>query len=170
MIVTHFYDQRTGLLARQTFRTSAPNADEIIALNTPEGHRAVLGVSDREAQRIDLEVAQRIDELTEHRKSLTAPEAISAADIELDLLRQRLIVTDKGLAEENRRRREERQRRTSAIQEVESLERLQIRSLSELAANPDDQSAREHFNRRKERIDSLRSIITAETDTTSRAG
>lgn len=59
-------------------------------------------------------------------------------------------------------------RRSAAIQEREQLERQQLRSMSDLWVDSEDSAARQHFLRRKTRIDELRSIIGDETETTGR--
>lgn len=48
-----------------------------------------------------------------------------------------------------------------AMAEIESLERLQIRSMSDLFDDPTDQVARENYNRRKFRIAELRERVSA---------
>lgn len=59
-----------------------------------------------------------------------------------------------------------RLRRQNAVTEIDSLERLQVRSISELIADPNATAARANFERRKARIDELRSVIS-ETETTA---
>jgi hypothetical protein len=55
------------------------------------------------------------------------------------------------------------------IAEVESLERLQIRSMSDLLDDPNDQDARSNYDRRKARISELRQRLTAGRETIARA-
>lgn len=52
--------------------------------------------------------------------------------------------------------------------EIEALERLQIRSMSELFDDPGNQEARENYNRRKSRIAELRQLVTAGKETIAR--
>ena len=135
MITVHFYDEKTGEIARKVFRTTASNAAEIIALNTPAGHRPIAGVTDWKSQRVDL--------------------------------RTGLLVVDADLAQRNRALRELAQRLNELTEERDSLEKLQVRSLSELAADANNAQARQHFNRRKARLDELRALINAEMDTSA---
>ena len=51
--------------------------------------------------------------------------------------------------------------KAAAMAEIELLEKQQLRSAFELFDDPDSQVAREHFDRRKSRINELRQVITA---------
>jgi hypothetical protein len=138
MRVVHFYHLQTGELSRFVYRTNSPRADEHIAANTPPGYQAIEGVTDRDAQRVDIGTGR--------------------------------LISDPALKQRNVDRKLAWRKKRQARHEIEELEKLQVRSISELLQNPSDSIARGHFERRRKRIEQLRNDLTAGTETSGRAG
>lgn len=131
------YDANTRKFTGRRFTVR----DRDVEANLADGERAKEGVFDHLSQCVD-----ESGEVIDFQPESPGPE------YEWDEQGSRWVIR---VDVQQRREHEAR-----ALAEMESLERLQVRSMSELFDNPDDLEAREHFDRRKARIDELRRTIT----------
>jgi hypothetical protein len=141
----HFYDKATGIFTGDSLAISGRL--DVLKKNTPDGCDAFEGAVDYLSQRVEagaLVDYQPPQPDSNHEWSPQVKRWVKRADVvELEL------------------------RRAAATAEMEALEKLQIRSITELWEDPNSAPARENFDRRKARISELRRIITDETGTTS---
>jgi hypothetical protein len=147
MRTAHFYDLSTGVFTGESFSFSG--RDDVLASNTPPGCGVYEGDIDWLSNRIDVETKQILD------YQPPPPDV----DHEWNLQTKRWQKRTDVVARE--------QRTADAIAEIQSLEKLQVRSISELLVDPDATEARDNLERRKARIDELRHSITAGKETTS---
>lgn len=182
MTTWSFYKTDTGLFTGGTY------SGALLKENTPDGCLPIEGRFDHLSQRVDLVIASKLDAVLADIALLAdaedmAAEKLAELNIAADDLRLQLVTGYQPPAPDEQHewnvgsrrwalRKDIAQARAAEVAarvEIEALERLQIRSISALLADPTDAVARENFNRRKARIDSLRAI-TVSTDTTSPAG
>lgn len=144
----HFYDVVTGLFTGNSLSLSGSRL-EVLRRNTPEGCKAYEGAVDYLSQRVDVETDALID------YQPPAPDS----NYEWNPQVKRWLKRAEVVADE--------QRKADVMAEIESLEKLQLRSISELYSDPNSRAARDHFDRRKARIDELRASLSDETGSTS---
>lgn len=147
LVDIHFYDEATGMFTGQSISVSATAAERTVNAYATPGQKAFFGVADPQSQRVDVVTGG----LVEHRPPQPSDEH------EWHLLMRRWVKRPEVQAAEGKR--------SAALAEIERLEKLQIRSISDLLDNPNDQTARENYDRRKSRIAELRDQVNAGRET-----
>ena len=89
------------------------------------------------------------------------PAGCAAIEGRYDRFRQRVDLTTGRVVEDESlgAARDQEQRRNQALQQIDELQRNQLRAVTELIANPGDAEARKHFDARQEQIAKLRTQL-----------
>lgn len=142
-----FYSEETGRFLSRVM--SCTSVDDVKA-NTPQGYVAIDGEYDARCQRFDLDAGEVVSFIPErpdddHEWNDRRKRWEKRADVQIsDAARQDV------------------QRR------IEKLESKQLRPMRELARDPEDIEARRRLDQIDTEIAELRSVLSAETETTGR--
>lgn len=154
MKVITFYDLATGELGG--VRTLPAKAE----VKAQDGYGFILGRFDRMSQRFDLGTRQVVDHQPpkpddDHEWRAENPRAADRVD-----QRWRWLKTPEVIQRELRS--------AHLLRQIENIEQLQLRSISDLLDDPNDAEARANYDRRKAEIARLRQMRGADLNAADR--